>query len=81
MTWQETILDWLNREERSQAWLARKAVINDSYLSAILNDLRSPGSKVLHKLDRAMVLPLGTLEGLRSQMELALKEGNDGHGS
>ena len=77
MTWQETILDWLDREERSQAWLARKAGMNQNYLSAILNNLRSPGSKVLHKLDRAMGLPLGTLQGLRAQTQLPLVAVNE----
>ena len=72
MTWQETIRDWLEREERSQAWLARKARMDTNYLSAILNDLRHPGSKVLGRLDRAMGLPLGTLQGLRAQTQLPL---------
>ena len=78
MTWQETIRDWLEREDRSQAWLTRKAGIDKNYLSAILNGLRSPGPRVLRRLDRAMGLPPGTLDGLRSQGELALEEvGNE----
>ena len=67
MNWQEIIREWLDREERSQSWLARKAGMDVSYLSAILNDLRQPGAKVLGKLDRVLGLPSGTLAGLRTQ--------------
>ena len=79
MIWQETIIEYLEREERSQAWLARKAGMDTHYLSAILNGLRSPGPKVLRKLDRAIGLAPGTLMALRSQTQLPLQEATDGH--
>jgi len=77
--WKQRILDYLEREDRTQAWLARKAGMDGHYLSAILNDLRSPGPKVLGKLDRAMGLRAGTLEALRSQTQLPLQEATDGN--
>ena len=80
MTWQEAIRQWLAREERSQSQLARWAKMDVSYLSAILNGLRQPGTKVLGRLDQAMGLPVGTLEGLRSQTQLPIEEvATDGH--
>ena len=78
--WKQTVLEWLEREERSQSYLARKAGFNENYLSAILNDLRQPGSRVLRKLDRAMGLAPGTLMALRSQTRLPMEEAaSDGH--
>jgi len=76
ITWQGTIRDWLDQQERSQSWLARKAVMDTSYLSAILNGLRHPGPKVLGRLDKAMGLPVGTLEVQRAQaaMEVAAND-------
>ena len=65
--WKKRIIDYLEAEDRSQAWLARKAGMDQHYLSAILNDLRQPGTKVLRKLDRVMGLAPGTLTALRSQ--------------
>ena len=77
--WKQRIIDYLDREDRSQAWLARKAGMDGHYLSAILNDLRRPGKKVLRKLDHAMGLPQGTLDALRCQTQLPLQEATDGH--
>lgn len=79
MTWQESIRDWLDDADRSQAWLARKAGMDGSYLSMLLSGQRIPGLRVLMKLDRAMGLPAGTLDALRSQTQLPLEEVTNGH--
>ena len=65
--WQTTVREWLEREQRSQAWLARKAGMDTSYVSACLNDLRRPGAKALRKLELAMGLAPGTLERVQAQ--------------
>ena len=78
--WKQRIIDYLDREDRSQAWLARRAGMDTHYLSAILNDLKQPGPKVLRKLDRAMGLMPGTLMAIRSQPELSTsREATNGH--
>lgn len=61
MELRRTIMAWLEREERSQNFLARKAGLDSTYLSTILNGHRKPGSKVLAKLERAMGLSAGSL--------------------
>lgn len=75
--WQQKIIDYLDREDRSQAWLARKAGMDVAYLSVILNGVRSPGPKVLRKLDKAMGLARGTLAALRSETQPPLEEANN----
>jgi transcriptional regulator with XRE-family HTH domain len=75
--WQQKIIDYLEAQERSQAWLARKARMDANYLSAILNGLRLPGRKVLGRLEKAMGLPAGTLTALRDQLEL-MSQGKEG---
>ena len=60
----EAIGRWLEIEERSQAWLARKASMDGSYLSMILSGRRTPGPRAIRKLEGAMGLEPGTLNGL-----------------
>ena len=59
--WKQTVLEWLEREERSQSWLSRKAGLNPNYLSAILNDIRHAGPRALGKLEKAMGMEPGAL--------------------
>ena len=80
MTWKQVVLEWLEREERSQSWLSRKAGLNPNYLSAILNDIRHAGPRALGKLEKAMDLPVGTLVALQSQTQLPMEEvSSNGH--
>ena len=64
--WKQTVLEWLEKEDRSQSWLSRKAGLNPNYLSALLNDIRRPGVKALNKLEAAMQLEARTLVSLRN---------------
>ena len=75
----ERVQEWLSQQERNQAYLARKAGIDESYLSMILSGQRKPGPRALAKLEKAMGLRVGTLERLRSQTQLPMEEVNNGH--
>ena len=70
---------WLVQEERSQAFLARKAGIDHSHLSMILSGQRTAGHRVLLKLEKAMELELGTLTALRSRTQLPMEEETSGN--
>jgi DNA-binding phage protein len=60
--WTEVIEQWLDANERSQAYLARKAGISAEHLNRCLSGKTRIGPRTLRKLERAMGLPLGTLE-------------------
>ena len=60
-TWQERVRVWLENNERSQAWLARKAKLDPSWLYLTLSGKRPAGNKTLRKLEHAMGMPEGTL--------------------
>ena len=66
--WQQIVRDWLEENERSQAWLARKAGLDTTWVYLILSGRRHPGPKTLRKLEAAMGKESGTL----SQRPLAL---------
>lgn len=70
----DEIQRWLDREERTQAYLARKAGINESYLSMILSGQRVPGIRALRKLEAAMALETGKLQSMRNA-ERCLSQG------
>jgi transcriptional regulator with XRE-family HTH domain len=57
----QTLRGWLEANERSQSYLARKAALNENYLSMLLNGQRHPGPKALRKLENAMGLEAGAL--------------------
>jgi transcriptional regulator with XRE-family HTH domain len=59
--WQEAVKKWLNENERSYAWLARTARLDQSWISMILTGKRNPGPRTLRKLERAMDMPPETL--------------------
>ena len=60
-SWQEWVRVWLENNERSQAWLARKAKLDPSWLCLTLSGKRHAGNKTLRKLERAMDMPEGKL--------------------
>lgn len=65
--WQDIVRDWLNSEavDRSQAWLARKSRISESYLSLCMRGHAQPTDGILFKLEAAMDIPRGTLVNAR----------------
>ena len=44
------ILDWLVKNERSQRWLAKKADIDYTNLTRILNGLHEPTPRTIRKI-------------------------------
>ena len=48
------ILDWLKDNERSQAWLARKADISPEYLNRVLRGLYEPSDKMMRKISKVI---------------------------
>ena len=44
------ILEWLVQEERSQAYLARKAEVSPEQLNRILHDKHEPTERTVNKL-------------------------------
>ena len=61
LSWRDTVLEWLERNERSQAWLARHAELDPSWISLILSGQREAGPQTLRKLEDAMGLYSMTL--------------------
>ncbi len=57
----QTIIDWLLANERSQAWLARKARVTPFYLNLCLHGHRQPSEKLLRRLESLMDLNPFTL--------------------
>ena len=80
MTLTQVIRDWLEQHERTQAWLARKAVMSNSQLNHYLAGRHKAGVRVLRRLERAMDVEPGTLTALRSQSQLSMEEAaSNGH--
>lgn len=48
------VLDWLKDNERSQAWLARKADISPEYLNRVLRGLYEPSDKMMRKISKVI---------------------------
>ena len=59
--WETITRDWMDTNDRSQAWLARKAGISDEHFSQCLNGHRFPGLRTLKRLERAMDMIPGRL--------------------
>lgn len=59
--WQETVNEWLKRNERSQAWLARQAGITRRHLFGCMSGERRISVKTLIKLEQAMSAMPGIL--------------------
>jgi len=65
--WQKVVREWLIQNDRSQAWLARRADISESYFSFVLNGLRTVSNAYLTRLEIVMELPPETLVWLKGQ--------------
>ena len=48
------VLDWLKENERSQAWLARKADISPEYLNRVLKGVYEPSDKMMRKINKVI---------------------------
>lgn len=44
------IKDYLEKEERSQAWLARKSGVSEEHISRLLNDKHEPREDTVEKI-------------------------------
>ncbi len=69
MSWKTAVYGWLERERRSQAFLAREAGIDSSYLSRCLNGKLRIGTRSLRRLETAMGVPSGTLVAARTDQQ------------
>ena len=70
MDWRDTVKAWLEGQQRSAAWLARRARMNETYLYSLLSGAKTPGDKALRRLEDAMEMAPGTLV---SQRDAALR--------
>ena len=61
LTWKTIVLEWLEVNDRSQAWLARRAGISERTMSMGLNGIHTPNPRTLKKLEKAMGLEPGAL--------------------
>ena len=75
----EIIQDWLFREDRTQAQLARMAKVNVAVLSRIMTGKQIPGPKVCRRLEMAMNLERGALFAIQAQAPLPIGESPNGH--
>ena len=64
MLWIKKIHDWLGHEERSAAYLARKARMDGTYIYSLLSGAKTPGHRVLARLEAAMGMEQGDLVAL-----------------
>ena len=63
-TWQATVLEWLEVNERSQSWLARKASMDVSWINQILSGRKTAGWKAIQRIEVALGLARGSLGDL-----------------
>ncbi len=63
--WREKIREWLEREERDQSYLARKAGLSVSYMSNIMTGKLEPSLETLRRLEEVLGLEFGELMRLR----------------
>lgn len=73
--WSLAVIDWLANQDRSQAWLARKAKVHPMHLSNCLLGKSQVGIAVLSRLEDAMELAPGRL--LMAAREAAVDFRND----
>ena len=72
---EKTISDWLLEQDRTQAWLARKADMTQTHLNLILHGKRRPSVRALRQLERAMGLQDGMLVAIQAQASMPLDDG------
>ena len=63
--WTQRVKEWLKERERSQAWLARKAVMSHYRLNHYFSGRHKAGVRVLQRLERSMELEPGALTARR----------------
>ncbi len=61
MDWKSSVLEWLEENERSQAWLAMKAGYTAVHLNRCLHDKHIPSDRMLRQLEHVMEMPYGLL--------------------
>ncbi len=59
---QSRIREWLVRNERTQAWLARKADMSETQLHHLITCKHKAGPKTLRRLEVAMSLEIGSMQ-------------------
>ena len=75
--WQTKVREWLKQNDRTQAWLARKADISESYFSFILNGYKPVSEAYLTNLEKVMGVEPHTLVGLKESAN-GVPKGSDG---
>ncbi len=56
MDWRQKVREWLEENDRSQAWLARKAGLDASWVSQVLAGKQPAGLKTLRAIEDALEL-------------------------
>ena len=73
--WINQVMEWLEANQRTQAWLARNARINEGHLSQCLRGHRPVGQRTLYRLEKAMGLEPGELVRLRDELKPVAQKG------
>lgn len=60
--WIEQVQEWLTKNDRTQAWLSRKAGVSAFHLNRCLQGKENASARFLAKLEIAMGLAAGTLK-------------------
>ena len=68
--WNQVVLDWLRENERSQAWLARKAGVSAVHLCRCLNVSNNPSDRLLYRLEKVMGVEADSLVTLKNGVSL-----------
>ena len=77
--WQQVVREWLREEERSQAWLCRKAGLDTSVFSRQMTGRRRISDCALRKIEDVLCLKPGTLVSLRIETEARARREADGN--
>ena len=67
--WRDAVRDWMEREERDQAYLARKSGLSVSHMSNIMTGKHEPSLETLRRFEEVMGLEFGELMKLRGPVE------------
>ena len=79
--WRQKVREWLEREERDQAYLARHAKISESYVSNLMTGKVQPSLETLRKLEEVMGMEFGELMKLREPKVPAGAQVEEGAGA
>jgi len=58
MNWRQEVRTWLADNERSQAWLGRKAGLSEGFLSKCMTGVMDPGPLTRQALSKVTEIPL-----------------------